>query len=503
MPPKARKKVIMLLPRPSPGNKNPGVPLTLLAVSSFIDPKKFDVRIYGATPKYDYVERIKRNLDNAVCFAVSSLTGAQIREAIDAIKVVKKLNPKLPIVWGGWHASILPEQTLKSKHADIVVIGQGERTIAELVERLAKGQSLKGLKGIYYKEKGRIVKNAPRPFEDINNFPKMPFGKVNIDDFVWEKGKERAVSIMSSQGCPFNCGFCADPLVYSRRWSGLKPKRVVDDMEYLAKKHGINTFYIIDENFFVDVKRVKQLCREIIKRKLKIRWGRVNGRTRQLVGMGEETWKLLKKSGCFEILVGAESGMQEGLDLINKMTTVEDTCRLVELARKHKIEITPSLMVGLPFPQYAKMKTMKEKRALAEKELNAIMDMLDECYPTKDYFEILLFVYTPYPGNPMFEMSKKLGFREPKKLEGWISFDIVEQNLPWLPKEIYSKTMQLLDFVFPYSCDRYMERHSPHFKPLHWLFHQTALFRWKHRFFSFPVEHKMLLFFRKVRQKLR
>ena len=283
---------------------------------------------------------------------------------------------------------------------------------------------------------------------------------------------------------------------------GLKPKKVVNDIQYLAKRHGINTFYIIDENFFVDVKRVREICREIIRRKLRIKWGRVNGRTTQLVNMGEETWELLKKSGCFEILVGAESGLQEGLDLINKMTTVEDTCRLVELARKHKIEITPSLMVGLPFPAYGKMKTMEEKRALAEKELNAILDMLDECYPTKDYFEILLFVYTPYPGNPMFEMSKKLGFKEPKSLEGWVNFDIVQHNLPWLPEEIYSQTMQLLDFVFPYSCNRYMERHSSYFRPVHWLFHQTALFRWRHRFFSFPVEHWMLLFFRRARQSL-
>ena len=500
---KARKKVILLLPKPSPENSAPGLPLTMLAVSSLLSEKKFDVRIYGATPKYDYLERIKRNAKDALCFAVSSLTGAQIQSAIEAIKEVKKVNPNIPIIWGGWHASILPEQTLKSKWADIVVVGQGERTIVEIVENLAAGKSLKGVKGIYFKDKGKIVRNAPRPFEDINNFPRIPFDRINIEDFVWEKNGEKSISIMTSQGCPFNCGFCADPLVYNRRWSGLKPKRVVDDIEYFVKKHGIGTFYIIDENFFVDVKRVREICNEILKRKLKIKWGRVNGRTRQLVNMGEETWKLIRKSGCFEILVGAESGLQEGLDLINKMTSVEDTCELVELARKHKIEITPSLMIGLPFPAYKGMKNKAEKQALAEKELNAILDMLDKCYPTKDYFEILLFVYTPYPGNPMFEMSKKLGFKPPQGLEDWVSFDIVQQNLPWLPQSIFGKTMQLLDFIFPYSCDSYMERHSPNFKPVHWIFHQTALFRWKHRFFALPLEYKTLLFFRTLRNKLR
>ncbi len=500
--PAQKRKVLMLLPQPDPYNTGPRFPLTLLAVASLIDRKRFDVRVYSATQKYDYMERIMRNLDNAVCLAVSSLTGSQIRSAIEAVKEVKKVNPKLPIVWGGWHASILPEQTLQSKYADVVVVGQGEKTMPELVEALALKKSLAGIKGIYFKDKnGKIVKNRPRPFEDINNFPRMSFDLINIDDFVLERNGIRSISIMTSQGCPFKCEFCADPLVYNRRWSGLKPKRVVDEMQFLKEKYNIGNFYIIDENFFVDMNRVKEMCKEIIKRKLNITWGRVNGRTKQLADMDEENWALVKQSGCTDLLVGAESGLQEGLDLTNKMTSLEDTTRLIALARKHGVEITPSLMVGLPFASYTKAKTAKARKAIAERELNAILDLLDKCYPTKDYFEILLFVYTPYPGNPMFEKSIKLGFKPPNKLQEWVYFDIVQQNLPWLPDSIYSKTKQLLDFVFPYACNSYMQRHSPYFKPVHILFHWTALFRWKHRFFSFPLEHKTILLFRWLRRK--
>ncbi len=496
-------KVLLLLPQTHPSNPNPGLPLALLSVASLIDRKRFDIKIHSATPKYNYVKRILRDVDdNCLCLAVGCLTGYQIKNAIDVIKKVKKINPKLPIIWGGWHASILPEQTLKSKYVDIVVIGQGERTTAELVERLAAGKSLKGLQGVYFKDKkGKIVKNDPRPFEDINNFPRIPFDLVNVEDFIVKRDGLRCLAYVSSQGCPYNCAFCADPIVYKRHWSGLTAEVVVSDMAHLTKKHNIELFLMADQNFFIDKNRTKEICEGIIKEKLGIKWGRVNGRPKELANMDEKIWHLVKESGCTDLFVGAESGLQEGLELVNKMSSVEDTVRVIKLARKYDLEIAPSFIVGLPFDYYKEAKTEKQRMRLVNKELKALFDVLDICYPTKDYLEIPVRIYTPYPGNPLFEKSKELGFKPPTKLEGWENFDLVQQNIPWLPSKVYGVAQQLQDFVFPYACNKYMLRHTKHFKPLHWIFHQTALFRWRHRFFAFPVEHKMVLLFRWLRAR--
>ncbi|MCX6799231.1 MAG: radical SAM protein [Candidatus Diapherotrites archaeon] len=499
----SRKKVLLLLPQPHPENINPGLPLALLTAASMIDRKLFDVRIYSATPKYNYVKRIMHDLDNALCLAVGCLTGCQIRYAIDVIKKVKEINPGLPIIWGGWHASILPEQTLESEYADIVVIGQGERTTAELVERLASGKSLRGLQGIFFKdENGAIVKNEPRPFEDLNNFPPMPFDLVDVEDFVTERDGLRCIGYVSSQGCPYNCAFCADPLVYKRRWSGVNAKRVVDDFQFLAEKHNIGLFVLADQNFFIDTRRVKEMCDEMIRRKLNVKWGRVNGRSRELSKMDEAIWRAVKESGCTDIFVGAESGLQEGLDLVNKMSSTEETVKVIQLARKYGIEVAPCFIVGLPFNAYDNAKTEKQRMEIVERELNAIFDLLDKCYPIKDYLEIPIRIYTPYPGNPLFERSKQLGFKPPQRLEEWADFDMFGRNIPWLSKKIHGVAIQLQDFVFPYASDKYMLRHSRRFKPVHWIFHKTALFRWKHKFFSFPVEHRMLVLFRRARGKL-
>tara|TARA_Y100000310_G_C20702483_1_gene831182 strand:- start:6694 stop:8205 length:1512 start_codon:yes stop_codon:yes gene_type:complete len=499
-----KKKVVVFLPKPHKHDYHHAMPLSVLSTTSLIDRSKFDVQVFSATDRYDFESRLLKHAKDAVCFSVSCLTGYQIQNAIDMIQKVRKANPKLPIIWGGWHASILPQQTLESKYADIVVIGQGERTFAELTERLASGKSLRGLQGIAYKDQNKkIVFNKPRPFEDPNNFPPLPVDLINVEDFIDDRDELRELVYITSQGCPFDCGFCAEPLVFKRMWKGLSAKRVGEDLQKLVKKHDVGFVTFSDDNFFVSEKRVQEICKEIIKRNLNIKWGRVNGRTRQLINMKKETWELMRKSGCADILVGAESGMQEGLDLINKMTSIEDTVKLIELAREYDIEITPSLMVGLPFPSYKQAKSEAERNAITEKELNAILDMLDQAYPTKDYFEVLLFVFTPYPGNPLFQKSIDLGFKPPKKLEEWAFFDIEQQNLPWISDELYGKVQQLMDFIFPYSCNKYLQRHAKGLKPIHWIFHKTALFRWKHRFFAFPIEHKLLMLFRNVRSILR
>ena len=112
-----------------------------------------------------------------------------------------------------------------------------------------------------------------------------------------------------------------------------------------------------------------------------------------------------------------------------------------------------------------------------------------------------MFVYTPYPGNPLFETSKKCGFKSPGSLEEWANFEIVANNVPWVSKKNYAIAQQLMDFIFPYACDYYKKKHIKQLGLLHKVFHETALWRWKNRFFAFPVEHKMLGFFRWARAK--
>ncbi|MBN1941595.1 MAG: B12-binding domain-containing radical SAM protein [Candidatus Diapherotrites archaeon] len=496
-----KKCIVLFMPKPSEYGYYRGLPLALMEICKLIDKKKFDVKIVAAHPDFDYKkEAIDAVDENTLLFGVSAMTGYQIKNSIEIIKFVRKKNPNIPIVWGGYHASILPKQTLESAYADIVVIGQGQRTFAELAQALANGKPLDKIRGIGYKCNGKIKINAERELEDVNNFPDIDFSLVDVEKHVIinEDGK-RYINLCTSFGCPHRCTFCVEPIIFKRRWLALKPERVLKTMKYLIEKHNIEFFGFNDSNFFVDKERVRKICTEIVKNKWKIQWGDANGRTREMLMYDEKLWKLMAESGCKSILIGAEAGSQEMLELVGKDATVEDTVNFARVTREHNIDVVYSLMVGLPKHPECLKKSEAEK--IVMREIRDILEMMDKSLPEKKYHAILLFVYTPYPGNPLFEVSKKCGFKEPKSLEEWADFEIVSNNVPWLSKKAYSAAQQLMDFVFPYACDYYKKKHIRSLGPLHDFFHKTALWRWKHRAFGFQIELSALKAFRWARAK--
>ena len=496
------KSIVLFMPRPSEYGYYAGLPLALMEICSLIDKKRFEIKIVSANPDSDYLRAVSDAVDeNTLLFGVGAMTGFQIKNAIDAVKKVREKNPFVPIVWGGYHASLLPEETLKSNFADIAVIGQGQRSFSELVEALDEKKPLDKIKGIGFKNKGRITITPPRDVEDINNFPDLDFSLVDVEKHVMHIEGKRYINLCSSQGCPHRCSFCVEPIIFRRRWLALKPEMVLKQMKYLVENHNIEFFGFNDSNFFVDKERVRKICEGIIKNKWKIGWGDANGRTKQLLMYDGELWGLMEKSGCKSILIGAEAGSQETLDLIAKDASPEDTVRFSEVARKHNIDIVFSLMAGIPkYPDYLDKKKAEKG---VQKEFEEILGMLDKSLPEKKYHAILLFVYTPYPGNPLFEVSKKCGFKSPASLEEWADFEIIANNVPWVSKKNYAVAQQLMDFVFPYACDYYKKKHIRQFGFLHDVFHRTALFRWKKRFFAFPVEHSTLKFFRWARARIK
>ncbi|MBJ7428971.1 MAG: cobalamin-dependent protein, partial [Bacteroidia bacterium] len=140
------------------------MPLALIAIGSYLDAEKYNVEIIDARIEKNPIEKIKQALsNNGVCFATTVLTGAPIKDAQFISREVKALFPKIPVVWGGWHPSLFPEQTLKEPSIDVIIKGQGEITFKELLERFETQSSLEGLQGISYKNKeNQVVTNPER-----------------------------------------------------------------------------------------------------------------------------------------------------------------------------------------------------------------------------------------------------------------------------------------------------------------------------------------------------
>src|SRR5271154_5962541 len=154
------KKVVFFFPAFS--SQEATAPLGILAVSTPLLRAGYEVCIIDSTITPNFRKRVLEELKDALCLAVSLVTGPMIKETVEIARAAKELYPDKPVVLGGWHPSLLPHQTLAPEYIDIVVKGQGEDALLEIVERIEAGESMEGIAGVGYKEDGQIVFNAPR-----------------------------------------------------------------------------------------------------------------------------------------------------------------------------------------------------------------------------------------------------------------------------------------------------------------------------------------------------
>ncbi|HEB73572.1 MAG TPA: radical SAM protein [Nitrospirae bacterium] len=412
--------------------KRVGVPLSVLSVASGLNMDKYDVRVISGA-EAEYIEKVRSVLSNGtICFGISSMTGYQITQGIEIAKIVRSYNKDIPIVWGGFHPSIFPEQTAKSEYVDYVVRGYGEFTFSDLIRAFEKEVSLDTVNGITYWDGGNIISAPDRQIKEINSLPPVPYDLVDVPSFLTTELGDRTLGYLSSRGCPSDCKFCADTVVYKRRWKALSAERVLSDISLFKKKYNIDSVRYFDSNYFVHEKRVKEICKGMIDRKLNLRWGRVNGSAEFLVRYDSETWELMKESGCYSLLVGAESGYRGALKKVNKRATIEDILKLSELTNKYGIRVIYSFMLGVPLD----ISDYDRQREEFRQELAGTLSLINELLENTDQLDrIILFRFTLYPGNSLYDECTENGWKAPGSLEEWCDNTLWKAKLPWLTDE--------------------------------------------------------------------
>lgn len=323
-------------------------PAGIMYLSAILKKYGYNVHVKDGffTDKQDILEFMK---DHPIAVLGVSCVSYNWERAKDIIKEVKKRFPKTITVVGGSHPNAVKEECLKeSKYIDVVTYGDGEYTLIELLERLKDKKSFRGLKGSIVRDGGKIIKNPPRPF--IKNLDELPFlDRECIDIKKYQPSamfyKKLPWTLMfGSRGCPHRCIFChSDKQVRFR-----SPKNIVDEMEYVVKKYGVRDITFYDETFDLNKTWVKELCEEIIKRKLKVIWC-ANARVDRV---DEEMLRFMKKAGCWRLLWGIESGVQKNLDKMKKDIKVEDIKKAIKLARKVGVESYGMFMFGVPGETY-------------------------------------------------------------------------------------------------------------------------------------------------------
>jgi anaerobic magnesium-protoporphyrin IX monomethyl ester cyclase len=440
------------------------MPLALLALGSALDPARFDVRIIDGRLDPDPLASVLREADGALCLGVTVLTGAPIRDALEITRAVKANRPDLPIVWGGWHASLVPIDTLSEPSIDVSVQGQGEVTFREIVEALADEGQLPGvIRGATTRVDGAPTTHAPRPLKSVNDFPAHNYDLFPVERYFQLKG-ERQLDYIASTGCFFRCAFCADPFVYNRRWVGLAPERIAEETNRLWQRYHFSDLSLQDETFFTYPKRVMEIAEAFVENGARFTWT-ATMRADQGVRMDDEMFDLCKRSGLRRVMIGVESGSQEMLDWMTKDVTIEDIIHSAEACVRHGIGAIFPFIVGFPEETDASVR--------------ASLAMIKRLRAMSPEFETPVFYFKPYPGSRITEAVVRNGYQLPQTLEEWAEFDFIGSSGPWVTDE----KLQLIERFkfynrFAWGPERLVRRPLQH----------IARWRCAHDFYRAPLE---------------
>lgn len=389
----------------SPGKQR--LPMSLLSIARVIEgdytPEIIDGNLIDDVATH-IIERARAT--KAKLLGVTVMPGPQLRQAIAVSKVVKAAVPEMAIVWGGYFPTHFGDVVVQSGYVDYAVEGQGEPAFRKLVDTIHHGGSLAEVPGLVW-QNGSVTQNPRAPLVPLDNLPLFPYHRVNMADYRGRSYLGNAVlSHHSSFGCPFSCSFCAVVRMVNQRWLPESPERVETVMDILANQYGADGMEFHDMDFFIKEDRVAEISDRM--ERFNLTWWGL-GRVDTLSNYSDATWQKMKQSGCKMIFMGAESGSDETLKLMNKGGKSGTGRTLYVAERMAKLGIVPefSFVLGNPPDPMA--------------DIDSTIQFIRKLKKINPAVELILYIYTPVPHDrsELLQAAKELGFQFPQTLDEW------------------------------------------------------------------------------------
>lgn len=379
----------------------------------------------------DFVDILRNQKPKVIGFSVMT---SQVTRAYEMSQKAKEIDPDIKIVWGGFHPTIFPEQTIANHNIDYAVVGEGINVIIPLIEYiLGKKKKLKDVLGIYYRDSKNNIKHNEKPplaqFDQIPDIDWTLYDQACLDRAMQKnllRQPARVLPIVAGLGCNFRCTFCFNAIfkIPHRR---MPAERIHANMKRMKEQYGLDEIIFYDENFFADKDRIFRLIELLEEEPLNLKFF-TNMRAsdiRRKYFQGD-FFQRFRKVGGYNIGVGAESGNQNTLDRLKKGIKVQDIIEMAKLGRDSGIIMTFSFMAGIPGEQ-----------------IEEVFDTFDLIKKIKDidyhHFIIGPQIFRPYPGSKLFDEAVKNGLQIPDTLEGWTDnrmityLTVVDKNyLPWI-----------------------------------------------------------------------
>lgn len=329
---------------------------------------------------------------------ISCMFSMMFPEALKVADIAKGIDRNIFVVMGGAHPSSVPHDVLMYENVDFVMIGEGEETLLELVGAIEKKSDIQRIDGLGYRINGNVTVNPKTVF--IKDLDALPFPARHLlpMERYYEIGeshgglkRSRYASIITSRGCPGNCVYCSIHSVWGKSWRPRSPENVLHEIQHLVKDYGIREIHFEDDNLTFDRERARMIFQGIIDKALDITWTTPNGVA--IWKLDEELLKLMKKSGCYQLNLGIESGNEQVLrKIIKKPLRLEKVREIVKKIRELDIWAHGFFILGMP----------GETKQTMEDTINFAINLnLDSAN---------FFIATPYPGTTLYDLCKQHGF---------------------------------------------------------------------------------------------
>ncbi len=408
---------------------------------------------------------------------ISTFTGPSLSPSLRLTRKIKE-HGDTPVLWGGLHSTMLPEQTLQEPDIDLAVRGEGEETVVRLADLLAAGgdylEKLADVPGVAYRRPDRVQINPMPPFiQDLDAYSPawhllgneryLGEGKYIYTALGSKLSDLKIATVMSSRGCPGRCGYCYNQFINKRSFRSHSVAFVAGHIRRLRADHGVTGIVFEDDCFFTDRQRALAILRQV-----ELPWAS-SIRADYVARWGDDFVRELKDLGCAELRIGAESGSQETLDIMHKDIQLEHILRSAELCRKHGINVMMGFLIGVPGERWPEMKKT--------------FDLIDEMERQGVTVTPGPSFYFPYPGTPMFQEAVRRGFVPPDTILGW--------SVPWGPSQPSPPYADPRARYVGYYRSIAMRQVTGSLRfPLFFkIISGLARWRWRHRCFSFPLDY--------------
>lgn len=379
-------------------------PLGIAYMAGVLQENNIDVEILDASAEdmdFKDVEKelLKRKPDLVALTALTPTIG----RALETAQVVKETLPDSIVVMGGYHPTFNFIETLEDENVDIVIRGEGEYIMLNLVQALENQSSLHDVKGIVFEDKNskEIVVNPEAPL--IQYLDELPFPALNLlpmKKYRLLDMDTHMTTMITTRGCPMQCSFCSSAAMHGKKIRERSVENIVDEIEYLKTNYDIDTIAFMDDTFTLKKRKVMAICDEILKRNIEIMWGC----TSRVDTLDEKLLKKMKEAGCITIFIGVESADQQQLDNMCKNTTIAKIENAFKIAHKLKIRTIASVALGMPGD--------------TKEIMNKTVKFVHKLKPNYAIYSLA----TPYPGTRFYKEAFEKNLI---KIKDWSKYTLI------------------------------------------------------------------------------